>query len=80
MNVDVGSHFSQDALELYALGMLTDDCCTTLEEHLLVCPACQTHLEAADTYISLVRSAYLLISSKSQSHPRARGMQVAESL
>jgi anti-sigma factor RsiW len=80
MNVDFGSHVSPDALELYALGMLSDRCCATLEEHLLVCPRCQIHLEAADTYISLVRSAYVLISSRSQGFPRARAMQVAESL
>jgi anti-sigma factor RsiW len=80
MNVDFGSHFSQDALELYALGLLSDHGCATLEEHLLVCPRCQTHLEAVDTYIRLVRSAYALISSRSQSVPRARAMQVAESL
>jgi anti-sigma factor RsiW len=80
MNVDFGSHFSQDALELYALGMLSAQCCATLEEHLLICPRCQTHLEAADRYISLVRSAYVLISSRSQSFPRPRAMHVAESL
>jgi anti-sigma factor RsiW len=80
MNVDFGSHFSPDAMELYALGMLSDRRCATLEEHLLVCPCCQAHLEAADTYIRLVRSAYAIISSRSQGFPRARAMQVAGSL
>ena len=80
MNVDFGSHFSPDLLELYALGMLPDRGCETLEEHLLVCSPCQTQLEAVDSYISLVRSAYVLITSRSHGFPRARAMHVAESL
>jgi hypothetical protein len=80
MNVDLGSHFSQDLLELYALGMLSDSVCAPLEEHLLVCSHCQIQLEAADSYISLVRSAYVLITSRSHGFPRARAMHIAESL
>ena len=80
MNVDSGSHFSQDLLELYALGMVSVHGCSDVEEHLLVCPQCRTQLEAADTYISVVRSAAVLISLRSKSFPRARAMQVAESL
>ena len=80
MNVDFGSHFSPDLLELYALGMLPDRGCETLEEHLLVCSPCQIQLEEVDSYISLVRSAYVLITSRSHGFPRARAMHVAESL
>ncbi len=80
MNVDFGSHFSPDVLELYALGMLSIRRFADLEEHLLICPQCQTQLEAADTYISVVRYAYVLILSGSNGFPRVRPMQVAESL
>jgi hypothetical protein len=80
MNVDFGSHLTQESLELYALGMFSEHGRVALEEHLLVCACCQTQLEAADAYISLIRSAYALISSRSRGFPRARSMQVAESL
>jgi len=80
MNVDFGSHVSQDVLELYALGMLSGRARDRLEEHLLVCSRCQIQLEAVDSYISLVRSAYALIASRSHGFPRARAMHVAESL
>ena len=80
MNVDSGSHFSQDMLELYALGMVSVHSCCHVEEHLLICPQCRAQLEAVDTYISVVRSACVLISSRSNSFPRTRPMQVAESL
>ena len=80
MNVHCSSHFSQDALELYALGMVSVHSCSDVEEHLLICPQCQAQLEAADAYISVVRSACLLISSRSNSFPRMRPMLVAESL
>jgi len=80
MNVRFSSHFSQDFLELYALGLVSVHGCSDVEEHLLVCPQCQAQLEAADAYISVVRSAYILISARSNSYPRMRQMLVAESL
>ena len=80
MNVHCSSHFSQDALELYALGMVSGHGCSDVEEHLLICPQCQAQLETADEYISVVRSAYDLISSRSNSFPAPRPMLVAESL
>jgi hypothetical protein len=80
MNVDFGSHFSQDVLELYALGLLSGNGCSDVEEHLLLCPRCQTQLEAEDRYIGVVRSACVLSASRSNSFPRTRPMQVAESL
>ena len=80
MNVGLGSHFAQDVLEQYALGMLSEDGCADVEEHLLICPRCQTQLEEADKYVSVVRSACVLTVSKSQGIPKARGMQVAEFL
>jgi hypothetical protein len=80
MNVHFSSHFSQDVLELYALGMVSGDSCSDVEEHLRICPRCQAQLEAADTYISVVRAAYVLRSSRSNSFPAPRPMLVAESL
>ena len=80
MNVDSGSHYSQELLELYALGMVSAHACSDVEEHLLICPQCRTQLKAADTYIRVVRSAYVLISSRSDSFPRTRPMHLVESL
>jgi len=80
MNVGLSSHFSQEVLERYSLGMLSDQGCADVEEHLLICSRCQTQLEEADRYIGLVRSAYVLISSRSHGIPRPRAMQVAEFL
>ena len=80
MNVGLGSHFSRDVLERYSLGMLSERGCADVEEHLLMCSHCQAQLEEADRYISLIKSAYILISSRSQGIPRPRAMQVAESL
>jgi hypothetical protein len=80
MNVGFGSHFAQDVLEQYSLGMLSEDGCADLEGHLLTCPHCQTQLEEADKYVSVIRSACVLTVSKSQGIPKARGMQFAEFL
>ncbi len=80
MKVGFDSHFSRDVLERYSLAMLSEQGCADVEEHLLMCPYCQTQLEEADTYIRLVKSAYALILSRSHGIPRPRAMQVAESL
>ncbi len=80
MNVDFGSHFSQDALELYALGVLSEHGCSDVEEHLLICPQCQTQLEAADEYIRVVRTAHVLNSSRAQRVSHASWDAASESL
>ena len=80
MNVGLGFHFAQDVLEQYVLGTLTFEECAGFEEHLLMCARCQTELEEAEKYISVVRSACVLTESKSKGIPKARGMQVAEFL
>jgi hypothetical protein len=39
------------------MGKLPDQACAPLEEHLLICPVCQTRLQAIDAYICVVRAA-----------------------
>jgi anti-sigma factor RsiW len=57
MNNCMGSHFPEDLLERYAMGKLSTEECVPLEEHLLICPACQTSLVAAEDYIRVARAA-----------------------
>lgn len=51
------NHVSDDWLEQYAMRTLPESEATTLEEHLLVCPACQDRLKATDEYIAAMRAA-----------------------
>jgi len=74
------SHFAQDVLERYSLGMLSEGGCADVEEHLLICTHCQNLLEEVDKFISVARSACMVTGSKSPAIPKARGMQVAEFL
>ncbi len=50
-------HVSDELLELYALGRLPEDQVAPLEEHLLVCPACQDRLAETDAYVEAARQA-----------------------
>jgi hypothetical protein len=52
------SHFDEDVIELYSLGRLPDKEAADLEEHLLVCHACQDLLEKSDDF---VRSFHMAI-------------------
>jgi anti-sigma factor ChrR (cupin superfamily) len=68
MNYCLGSHFPEDVLERYAMGKLSRQECVPLEEHLLICPACQTSLAAAEEYTQVVRAAIAALAP----HPPAR--------
>jgi len=55
-------HLTDTDLERYYLGMVTDGAeLATLEEHLLVCPACVDRAEASDAYVDVVRAAATLL-------------------
>jgi len=54
----VMEHISDDDLERYHLGMVTDEAeLSLLEEHLLACPACVERAEKAADYVDTLRAA-----------------------
>ena len=57
MNAGFDRHFSEQIWEEYARGMRSEEDCRSLEEHLLMCPACQDLLAAADEYIGVAKAA-----------------------
>jgi len=57
MNTKVDRHYPDGSWEEYALGMLSDEDCKLLEEHLLICSACQDLLAEVDEYIRVVKTA-----------------------
>jgi len=54
-------HITEDVLEAYAMGMLPDEGCAPLEEHLLICSDCQTRLDVADAFIRIFKIAASLL-------------------
>jgi hypothetical protein len=50
-------HATDDTLELFALGRLGAAELEELEQHLLVCSACQESLAASDAYVLTIKSA-----------------------
>jgi hypothetical protein len=73
MNTGFVSHVPEDVLEKYAMGMLPDQACDPVEEHLLLCLACQSRLEAVDEYIQVIKTAMALQPSglRLREHPPA---------
>jgi anti-sigma factor RsiW len=57
MNAGFDLHCSEDQLERYALGMLSDEDGQTLEEHLLICFTCQHLLARLDDFIRIAKAA-----------------------
>jgi anti-sigma factor RsiW len=49
--------YTEDHLETYALGRLSEEELQALEEHLLICPACQDLLAKVDEYIEVMKAA-----------------------
>jgi anti-sigma factor RsiW len=61
-------HIEENLLERYAMGPLPEQILAVLEEHLLVCPDCQSRLVRLDEFVAAFRE----VASKIQSRP-ARG-------
>jgi hypothetical protein len=56
--VDVIQCASDESIEAYSLGKVTDELeLEAIEEHLLVCHACQDRLTDADVYTKAIRAA-----------------------
>lgn len=53
-------HISDDDLERYYLGMITDEAeLARLEEHLLGCSVCVKRAEESDAYVDAIRAAII---------------------
>jgi hypothetical protein len=72
MNVGFNCHFPDETLERYSMGKLSPSDCAPLEEHLLVCPACQLRLDAAADYILVAKAAIAAL----EPHPPASAHRV----
>ena len=56
--------FTEDVWEEYAMGMRSEEDCKLLEEHLLICSACQDLLAEADKYIPVAKAAVALATAE----------------
>jgi hypothetical protein len=50
-------HPTEELLEEYSFGRIHEPALATLEEHLLICPFCQSRLEQIEDYAALMKSA-----------------------
>ena len=57
MNASFDRHFPEQVWEEYAMGLQSQEDCISLEEHLLICSACQDLLAEVDEYIRVARAA-----------------------
>jgi anti-sigma factor RsiW len=63
-------HYSEEAWENYARGKLSERDSALLEEHLLLCPACQDLLANVDEYLEIAQSALeILRAGQANSQP-----------
>jgi hypothetical protein len=68
MNICFESHFPDHVLEQYAMGTLSTLDYGPLEEHLLLCKTCQTHLMQVEEFVLVIRAALTRLAT----HPYAR--------
>jgi hypothetical protein len=54
--------FPAQVWEEYAMGMQPEGDCTSLEEHLLICSACQDMLAEVDEYLEVAKAAMALLA------------------
>jgi len=83
MNTAFHCHFPYQSWEDYALGLLSRQQAESLEEHLLVCSACQDLLEEADAYLAVARAALKVVAnanSKKRRRTSKKAMGAAANL
>lgn len=68
MNTGLDRHYPEEVWENYAMGILSDQESKPLEEHLLICSACQDLLAAADEYIAVAKAALTLAAHADSSN------------
>lgn len=71
MNFCLRVHFSDQVLECYAMGRLSNLAGALLEEHLLICTACQTRLVAIEDYVVVLRAALAEFRTPARIGPRS---------
>lgn len=54
---NIGPHIADDVLEKYLMQRLGEEDATEVEQHLLVCPACQTQAQQTEEFILVTRAA-----------------------
>jgi hypothetical protein len=59
-------HINDELLDQYALGVLSKELLAGVEEHLLICEACQSRLDASDEFAMLFRAAAVQPDARSQ--------------
>ena len=64
-------HATEEGLERYSMGALPETEAEVLEEHLLVCVACQDRLTEADRYVRAVRAAASKLRASELANSRA---------
>jgi hypothetical protein len=67
MQLEPNDHVSEESLESYALGSLSGPSVTGLEEHLLICSACQDKLREIDDYVNAMRGAATRLDREDES-------------
>jgi predicted anti-sigma-YlaC factor YlaD len=72
-------HFPEETWEAYSMGTLSGKDCQLVEEHLLICPACQDLLAEADETIQVAKAA-LLRTRQTLSKPVSAAVALAVAL
>ena len=62
----VPEHLTEDLLEEYSFGRVSEPALAPLEEHLLVCDVCQTKLVAVEEYRALMKSGLAALERERQ--------------
>lgn len=57
MQIDIDHHIEETTLERYSIGSLAEEAAADVEQHLLICEACQVRVIEADAYTRAMKHA-----------------------
>ena len=80
MNFGERRHIVEDEIEQYSLGRIPTERLAAIEEHLLVCEACQSRVQEADCYAPAMRKAAEEMRRQPSSGRRVFGLRLAHAM
>lgn len=73
MNTSLDRHYPEETWENYARGKLSEQDSAPMEEHLLLCPACQDLLANVDEDLEVAKAALDLVNGEALNTAQAPG-------
>src|SRR5579872_4003995 len=70
MGTGTNCHLNEEDVEAFSLGLVSEKEAARMDEHLLLCEACQNRITESDAYVATMQRAASILRKSPQPEPR----------